>query len=167
MIRKLAELMLRYRISRRESGREKKFVSWDKIEKIALVINSRDKIARNVLDNFINESRKFIEVFYVEVNRRTPTYNDWQCFSKRHRSFFNLPRKIISGELEKQRFDVVINTSSDTDIFARSVAGFLSAPLKCSTAGFREVDLVIERPDNYSLDNYLKEVVRYLKMIRM
>jgi hypothetical protein len=167
MIRKLAELVLRYRISRRESARERKFMSWEKIDRIALVVNSRDRIARHTIDSFISESRKFIEVFYVEVNRRAPTYADWQCFLKKHRSLFNLPGKSVSHELEKQRFDVVINTSSDTDIFSRSIAGLLSAPLKCSTAGFREVDLVIERPDHYGLDAYLHEVVRYLKMINV
>jgi len=167
MIRKLAELMLRYRISRRESARERKFMSWERIDRIALVVNSRDRVARHAIDSFISESRKFIEVFYVEVNRRAPTYADWQCFLKKHTSFFNLPGKTVAHELEKQRFDIVINTSSDTDLFSRSVAGLLSAPFKCSTTVFREVDLVIERPDNYGLDAYLQEVVKYLKMINV
>lgn len=167
MIKRFAELIFRYRISRRESRRDKHFIPWDSIGKVALIISSRDKVAKNVIDNFINDSLKFIEVFYVEVNKRKPTYSDWQCFSKQHKSFFYLPKKTITAQLEKQHFDIVINTCADNDIFSRSISGYLTAPLKCSTSGFREVDLVIERPDNFKLVNYLDEVVRYLKMIKI
>jgi hypothetical protein len=163
----IGKIILRSRLKRNEADRYRNFISWEKVETVAIVISSRDKVAKNMVDNFVKDSRKFIEVFYVELNKKTPSYNDWQCFIGKHRSFFNLPKKVISKELEKKQFDVVINTASESDVFSRSLCEIIQAPFKCSTGNLAGVDLVIERPDGYKLLNYLEEVIRYLKMIRI
>jgi hypothetical protein len=166
MLTKISEIILKYRLSAGENARKKQFLPWEKIEKIALVITNGDMVAKNTIDKFVLDSRKFIEVFYIEVNSSKRSYSDWQCFSRKDRSLFRLPNRQLTRELGKKKFDLVINTGSNDDVFSRGVSGLLSAPLKCAAAGFREVDLVIERPGNYQLLNYLEEVVRYLKMIR-
>ena len=163
----IGQRILRSRIKRNEEDRKRDFISWEKVQSVAIVISSRDNVAKNMVDNFIKDSRKFIEVFYVELNKKTPSYSDWQCFIRQHRSFFNLPKKVISKELEKKQFDLVINTASESDVFSRSLCEFIQAPFKCSTGDLVGVDLVIERPDGYKLISYLEEVVRYLRMIRI
>ena len=164
----LSKILLKSNIARENSRRHRKFLAWDNIEKIALIICKEDQINKSAIDKFINETKKFIEVFYVEPTSKQPSFGDWQCFCKKDKSLINLPKKTVRQELKSKRFDVVINTSDENDFFSVAIASSLNAYLKCGRNNtFNDLDLIIKKTEPFSLNNYLNDTVKYLKMIKV
>jgi hypothetical protein len=163
----IARLFLRSQIQRDNQKRQKKFLSWDKIEKIALIVNRDQEINKSAIDRFVDESKKFIEVFYIELRSKESSYGDWQCFSKRDRSFLNLPAKHVEAALMHKKFDVVINTCQTNDLFSASLTSLIPASFRCaSSARFTDADIVIRRRHPDDLMSFINDTVHYLKMIK-
>jgi hypothetical protein len=163
----ITKIILKYRIKRENLLRKKKFISWDKVEKIALIIEKKDNINKSAIDTFVDSSKKYIEVFYIETKSKESSYSDWQCFSKKDKSFWNLPKKSIYYELKRKKFDIVVTTCSDTNFFAVALTSCINAPLKCSNISrYDYTDLIIKKAESLNLIAYLEETMRYLKMIR-
>lgn len=167
MVRAIANFILRSRINRENSARQKKFLPWDRIDKLALIVEHQENLNKSVVDRFIEDTKKYVEVFYIETKSKHPSFSDWYCFSKKDASLLHLPKKEKITELHHKKFDAVINTCSETNLFAMAVSNSLPASLKCSaTAKFHLADLIIKKAEPFSLKNYLDETVRYLKMIK-
>jgi hypothetical protein len=168
MLRPIARIALRLKIKRDNMRRQKKFVPWERIEKIALIIDNENGLNKSALDRFVEETKKYIQVFFVETRSKQPSYHDWTCFSKKDRSLLSLPTKRLESELRHKRFDVVINACAGNNLFSTSISSSLSADLKCGLTNDYDVsDLIVKRTDSFTLVDYLSEVVRYLKMIRV
>ncbi|MBA2612305.1 MAG: hypothetical protein H0U95_10060 [Bacteroidetes bacterium] len=167
MINKLAEITLRSQVAKDNVALPKYFLSWDKIQKIALVISKDETLNKSALDKFITDSQKYVEVFFIELASKEPSFGDWNCFTKKESSFLNLPKKMIANGLTQKKFDLVINASNNFHLFASSVTSMLKAPVKCGqTYDFNEVQLIIQKTTPFNLINYLNDVVKYLKMIK-
>jgi hypothetical protein len=167
MLNAIGKIILRSKIHHENLKRQKKFLPWDQVGKIALIIDKDDSLNKSIIDRFIDETKKYIEVYYIETGSKQRSYNDWQCFSKKDKSLLNLPNKNVERELKNKKFDVVINTCSENNLFALSVCSSLSALLNCSENNrFNLADLIIKKTGATNLVNYLNETVRYLKMIR-
>lgn len=168
MFAALARFNLRSKITRESQARKKHFLPWEKIEKIALVLHKNDQVNKSAVDKFLDGTKKFVEVFYVELHAKTPSYSDWRCFSKKDASLLGLPQKTVATELKNKKYDLVINTCDESDLFAAAVVSSLHAPFKCGPGSlFSDVDMIIKKTEPYSLLNYLDEVLRYVKMIRV
>jgi hypothetical protein len=167
MLKGIARILLRSKINRDNLTRKKKFLSWEKIEKIALIIDKNTHLNKSILDKFVEETKKYIQVFYIEIDSKGPTYHDWKCFSKKDRSFFHLPKKKLESELKHKQFDVIINTCNENNLFSASLCSSLSAYLKCGRDNDHNVsDLVIKKAETSDLIGYLNDVIKYLKMIK-
>ena len=167
MINKLAEITLRSQVAKDNVTLPKYFLSWDKIEKVALVISKDETLNKSALDKFVADSQKYVEVFLIELGSKEASFGDWKCFTKKDSSFLNLPKKTVSDGLSQKKFDLVINASNNFNLFASSVTSVLKAPVKCGqTNGFNEVQLIIQKTVPFNLINYLNDVVKYLKMIK-
>lgn len=167
MLNKLAEITLRSQVAKDNSATQKQFLPWDKIQKIALVISKDETINKSALDKFISDTQKYVEVFLIELGSANPSYGDWKCFTKKDKSVLNLPKKIITTEINTKKFDLVINASNNFNLFASAITSSLKAPVKCGqTNGFNEVQLIIQKTVPFNLINYLNDVVKYLKMIK-
>ena len=167
MLNKLAEITLKSIISKNNTARQKQFLPWDKIQRIALVISKDETTNKSAIDKFISDSQKHVEVFFIELNSKEPSFGDWKCFTKKDKTLLNLPKKNVAVELATKKFDLVINASNNSPLFASAVVSYLKAPLKCSQAiNFNEAELVIEKTIPFNLINYLNDVVKYLKMIK-
>ena len=167
MFNSIARFILKSKVSEENSNRQKKFMPWDKIEKMALIIEEQDSLNKNLIDRFIDDTKKHIEVFYIQTGSKDATYSDWNCYSKKDKSLWNLPKKEKHSELKSKKFDAVINTCSETNLFATAVSSTLGAHLKCAeNNSFNLPDLIIKKPDAFNLKNYLDETVKYLKMIK-
>ena len=167
MFKFFAELSVRSIIEKDNTGHKKNFLPWDKIEKIALVVSKQESLNKSQLDKFVSDTKKFVEVFYVELSSKEATYADWHCFTKKDASFLKLPKNAVMEDLKKKKFDLVINTATENDLFATAVCGALPAVFKCgSSSKYNETGLIIERTDNAKLLDYLNETLKYLKMIR-
>ena len=166
--RALANIVLSSKSAFDHKKRKSEFLSWDKIEKVALIINKRDNINKSDVDRFINDTKKYVEVFYIELDSKTPTYHDWNCFTKKDKTFLGLPARPVHQGLRGKQFDVVINTCQEIEIYSTAIARILHAPLKCGSMNrFHDSDLVIKKTGINTFMDYLHEVVRYLKMIRV
>lgn len=168
MLSSLARFRLRSRIKKDNTGRKKQFMPWEKIEKIALVLHGHDGLNKSAIDRFIDDTKKFVEVFYIDLKSKTPAYADWRCFSKKDASVLSLPRPVVFDELKNKKFDLVIATPGHNAQFAAALVSGMQAPFKCGFTGdFNEVDLIIERPRPGQLSSYLEDVMKYLKMIKV
>jgi hypothetical protein len=167
MLQALGKIILNARISRGNRGRKKGFMPWDNIEKVALILSSSDHINKSAVDRFVDKSRKYTEVFYIETDAGAPGYHDWHCLNKKDRAITGLPKKSINDKLKTKHFDVIINTCTDHGIFSAGIASAISATLKCSADdSFNVADMIIQRNSTGNVEEYLEVVMRYLKMIR-
>jgi len=163
----LSRIILRTRIKRNQASRQKRFLPWEKIESIALILNQNDSINKSAIDKFVSETKKYIEVFYIEIKSKEPSYGDWICICKKDRSVLNLPNKKTEIVLKNKKFDLVINACADEDLFSAAIFSSLSAPYKCAGSSvFIDADLVITPAKPRNVINYLNDAVHYLKMIR-
>lgn len=165
MFRWIAETYLKKRISQDNATRNRQFLSWDRIEKIALIVDEVDNINKSEMDNFVSNTKKNVDVFYVELKSDKPTFADWRCFPKKDSSLLRLPKSAVREEVRKKNFDLVINTSGDR-LFSAALTATLSAPFKCGNGKVARTDLIITRDEKTPLQNHLNEIVNYLKMIR-
>lgn len=167
MLNKLAEITLKSQVAKDNSATQKQFLPWDKIQKVALVISKDQTINKSAIDKFISDSQKHVEVFFIELNSKEKSFGDWKCFTKKEKSLLNLPKKPILDELQSKKFDLVINASTNFNLFASAITSGIKAPVKCGQHnGFNEVQLIIQKTEPFNLINYLNDVVKYLKMIK-
>ena len=156
------------KINKDNLGRKRHFIPWDQVQKIALVLHKNDEVNKSAMDKLLDGTKKFVEVFYVELSSKAPSYSDWRCFSKKDASLLGLPQQAVLSELQKKSFDLVINTSNDSELFATALVSTLKAPFKCGCSKkYNDVDLIIKKTEPYNVMNYLDEVLRYVKMIRV
>lgn len=167
MIRSLAKIILHATVKRENLSRKRQFMGWENINHIALLVDAEECSDKRTLDKFIDETKKHVEVYFLEPGAKEASYHDWHCLSKKDKNFFHLPKKNTFQELKNKRFDVCINTCDKENLFSESLHAVLNAPLKCGPHLEHNIsDLVIRKTEPTNLINYLNEVVRYLKMIR-
>ncbi len=78
-----------------------------------------------------------------------------------------LPKNKIVQSLKQKHFDLVINTSDEKDKFAQSITAAISANYKCGAfENFSQANLIIKKSQPFVLNDYLEDVVKYLKMIK-
>lgn len=166
MLSKLAEISLKRQIVKDTLASPKQFLPWDKINKIAIILNNAEPINKSSLDKLINDSQKYVEVFFIELQSKQASFGDWYCLTKKDKSFLNLPTKKIISELSDKKFDLVINTCH-TNLYASYITSVLKSPIKCGqTSKFNEVQLIINETEPFDLMAYLNNVIKYLKMIK-
>lgn len=167
MIKGLSEIISKSRIQKNNLYREKKFLSWDKIEKVALIIDDKNPINKNKVDEFLQKTNKYVEVYYVELNSQIPSFSDWNCFYKKNQNILKLPKiEVISG-LKLKKFDLVINACCEPNLFIANLSSCFSATIKCTANHYLDdFDLMIEREESIDLIGYLENVIKYLRMIK-
>jgi hypothetical protein len=166
MLRRISEIVLKSRIEKDNAIRSRKFMSWDNIDKIALIVHKEQVHNKSAIDSYIARTNKHVEVFYLEPHSKEPSYGDWECFTKKDKSLLGLPKKERLNALKSRHFDIVINTC-DADFFSTAISSALNAPLKCGSSGYyKDTDLIITKSEPFNLIKYLDDTVIYLKMIR-
>ncbi len=167
MINKLTEIILKSQISKNNTSLKKKFLPWNEIQTIALVLSHNNTINKSAVDKFINDSQKHIDVFLIELKSKDASFNDWHCFTKKDKTILNLPKKNQLINLQNQKFDLIINAAEEFNLFAASITSEIKAPFKCGLpSSFNENDLIIQKTNPFNLINYLNDVLRYLKLIK-
>ena len=166
-MKSITNILLKSQIQKDTANRKKQFLSWDAIQKIAIIIDNQTSVNKSVIDKFCADSKKFIEIFCIELNAKQPSFGDWQCFTAKQKTVFKLPKQTTLINLKNKQFDCVINTCSAQNLFAVSVQSGLQAPLKCSDNNdFNQSDLIILKSQTFTVIDYLNDTIRYLKMIK-
>ena len=167
MFKGIANYLTRSTIAAQNLKRQKQFLSWEKVFIIALIIDEKAAVNKSELDKFIEGTKKYIEVFYVELNSKQSTFSDWKCLTKKEKTIFNLPKVSFLNEVKEKKYDLVINVSQLQQVFTANLVSQLNSSFKCGNNNlYDELDLIIERNESQNLISYLKEVVKYLEMIR-
>lgn len=167
MFRFITEILVRSKVKRENLTRKKAFLPWHQVEKIALLIEQDDSLVKSELDKFIADTQKYVEVFYIELKSKQPSYSDWQCYVRKDKSLFGLPKKGNDLAIKNKRFDLVINTCNVANLFAISLNSSLNAPFRCSSdISYNEADFIVKRLSNQKLLNYLNNILIYLKMVK-
>lgn len=163
MLRSLKNIYSRWLLRSLKGEKPEQPASWDAVERIALVVSHDPTLNKSGIDRFVQETGKYVEVFYVETGSRKATYGDWRCLTREHKSFLGTPTKAVLKELRSSRYDLVINAGGDH--YSAVLSAAFDAPVKCSsTRQFNEADLVITNTNG--LGDYLSQVLRYMQMIR-
>ena len=95
MLEFFAKLKLNSIIDKNPTKKTKRFLSWNDISSMAIIIESNKNLNKNNLDEFIEKTGKFVEVFYVETNNKQATFGDWNCFTKKDLTFLKLCREFF------------------------------------------------------------------------
>lgn len=167
MFGSLANYLTRSAVEKQNSKRQKQFLNWDKIEKIALILDNTEPINKSELDKFIDRTKKYIDVFFIELNSKQASFGNWICFTAKDKTFLKLPKSHVALTLKNRQYQLVINASEKYSLFGAGLISQINAPYSCGTQNlFGEVDLIIEKKENTFLIPYLNEVMKYLAMIR-
>jgi hypothetical protein len=167
MFGKIGEIVLKSKIEKDNAIRSRKFLSWDNIENIALIVSKEQDLNKSAIDKYIERTKKHIEVFHIELSSKEPSYGDWECFARKDKSLLQLPKKSRIDALRSKHFDLVINTCEENSFFSTAVSSSLNAALKCGSSNrFNDTDLIIKKTEPFNLIKYLDDIVVYLKMIR-
>jgi hypothetical protein len=140
---------------------------WDRIKKVALVLESSPRVNKSEIDAFLERLGKYVEVFYVEARSYKPSFSDWRCFTRQHFNLLSLPKQKVLDDLRKKEFDLVINASSGDEPTSVLLAAAIPAGLHCTSAEkFHGAQLVITANNTSGIIDYLTQVMHYLQMIR-
>ena len=167
MLEFFAKLKLNSIIDKNPTKKTKRFLCWNDISSMAIIIESNKNLNKNNLDNFIEKTGKYVEVFYVETNNKQATFGDWNCFTKKDLTLLNLPKSETILSLKTKQFDLVINTCNDSNLFAAALNNYLTSTFKCGLSNaYNDTDLIISKQESYDLPLYLTDISNYLKMIK-
>ncbi|MCW3075661.1 MAG: hypothetical protein JWO32_270 [Bacteroidetes bacterium] len=167
MFKFIAEYYTRSAVHKSNHSRTKQFLNWENIHRIALIIENKQGINKSELDKFIEETKKHVKVFLVDINAGVPSFADWQCFTRKQKTLLGLPTGEVYAQIKNDKYDLVINACRTYKLFGSNLTAQLNAGYKCTCVDlFGEADLVIERKDKTDLLSYLKEVKKYLEMIK-
>lgn len=163
----IASYLTRTNVVKENSLRKKQFLSWNKIQRIALIIDEKKSVGKNEIDKFIEATAKYAEVFFVELSSKEASFADWKCFTRKDRNHLDLPKQHAYDSIKTKKFDLVINISSSHPLFCANIVSAIQADFKCGNEDqFGELDLIIERKGSQNLIAYLNEVKKYLEMIK-
>jgi hypothetical protein len=162
----IKEFILRSKLkSAGANGRN--FLAWDKIKTIALIVDSKAASNKNLLDKFIYETDKVVDVYYIDGHVKESAIKNFITFTKANKNLLGLPNAKAFAKLKNQKYDLLINAAFNELDYASVIGNGLKASCK---SGFQsrlnELDLIIERSANQDLIAYLAQVVNYMKMIR-
>jgi hypothetical protein len=167
MLQSLATFIARKSVTKNNATRKKQFLDWNKIEKIALILDNEVQLNKSEIDKFTSKLEKYVDVYSLELNSKTPAFGDWICFTKKDRSWLGLPKEHVDSSIKNRNYQLVINASKKYSLFAAAVVSKIGAPYSCGLQDvFGETDLIIEKKDAINITSYLGEVQKYLQMIR-
>lgn len=167
MLKFLAKYFTKIAVEKNNFNRQKQFLNWDKIEKVALILDDSASINKNEIDKFILQIRKYVDVYFLELNSKKSTFGDWICFTKKDTDYLKLPKSHVESSIKNKQYQLVINVTSKYSDFAAIITSQMHPSFSCGNNNlYGEADLVIENKNSLNIINYLKEVQKYLQMIK-
>lgn len=162
----LKELIITARLKGNEAS-GKNFSPWDKTKTIALVLDSKSSLNKSMIDKFVHETNKVVDVYYLDIDVKESAIKNFMAFTKTEKDFFGLPNGKAKLKIASKKYDVLINAAFAELDYAAIISKLIKATCKCGyQSRSNELDLIVSRKSNQPADKYLEEVVNYLKMIR-
>lgn len=163
----ISKYLTKNAVEKNNFNRQKQFLNWDKIEKIALILDDSVPINKNEIDKFIDHTKKYVDIYFLELNAKKSTFGDWICFTKKDADFFKLPKSHVESSVKNRHYQLVINVTAKYSNFAAIITSQLHPSFSCGINNlYGEVDVIIENNKTHSVTEYLKEIQKYLQMIK-
>lgn len=167
MVRSIGKILVKSKLKKTELSRNKGFLPWDKVNKLAILIEKDAEFSKFELDEFIDKCKKMVDIYYLETSNKIATFSDWNCLTKNHKSLFGLPIKSVEQNILTKKYDLIINTCKSENLYAISLAISAQATMHCGFENnFNEPDFVVLKSGNQKLIGYLTNLMNYLKMLR-
>lgn len=162
----LKEVIIKRKLRKAETG-GKNFIPWDRCKTIALVIDSKTSKSKSVIDKFIYEADKVVDVYYLDLDVKESAIKNFITLTKQEKNWLGLPNGKTTAKIVKKKYDLLINASFAELDYASVLTSMIKATCKC---GFKsrtnELDLIVSKNNDQSIDKYLEALVNYLKMIK-
>lgn len=166
MLKSVAGHTVRTLVRKKTGQAHKRFLNWEQIQSLALVIEDTENASKHQLDRLLEEFKKHTEVYFLELSSKTPSYNDWCCLTKKDKNLIGLPKTKLLDRFRTKKYDLIINTAADSIFYSAALSSSLQSTFTCSSSSeFGHSDLIIQRAENQDLTAYLKDVLHYLKLI--
>ena len=134
---------------------------------MALILDSKAGSSKNLIDKFIYEADKLVDVYYLDIHVKESQIKNFITFTKQEKSFFGLPNGKANTKIVKKKYDLLINASFSELDYSSVLCNSVKATFKCGYQNrVEELDMVVKRKEGQDLMKYLGELVNYLKMIR-
>ena len=141
------------------------FSNWEHIQRIAIVIKNDDQFTKQELEQWVNKSKRTVEIFLLDKVAKSPAYTDWHCITSKEIRL-GLPLMALLKGYQANKYDLVINTMQSEEPAMSCIAASLQTPFRCNTVMDKTSPQLIIKRTTLSLTAYLDEVVSYLKMIK-
>jgi hypothetical protein len=162
----LKEIVLKVRLKSKEAG-GKNFLPWAKTKHMALIVDSKTSQNKNLIDKFIYEADKVVDVYYLDLNVKESPIKNFITFTKQEKNWLGLPNGKAKAKIGSKKYDVLINASFGEPDYAAVISNSIKATCKCGyQSRLGELDLIVARKNDQPMEKYLDELVNYLKMIR-
>lgn len=162
----LKEFILRSQLKNREAG-GRNFLPWANIKTMALVLDSKTAKSKSQIDKFIYEADKVVDVYYLDLEIKDSAIKNFITFTKVEKNWVGLPNAKAKLKIANKKYDALVNAAFGELDYSSVISNSIKATCKCGyQSRLSELDLVVHHKDNQPLENYLNELVNYLKMIR-
>ncbi|MCQ2345314.1 MAG: hypothetical protein MJZ82_00910 [Paludibacteraceae bacterium] len=146
--------------------------NWSDIRTIALLYTS-DLTERNPdirrMAEYMQENNKHVTLIgYADKKEITsPILPQSRIAGQKDFSWLGYPNEMLTSDLQKQSFDLLIDLTQHQSLQERYMALYLRSDLKVgrrTDAG--ELDFMIEMPSEETREQLMEEIVKYLTLIR-
>ncbi|MBS1651585.1 MAG: hypothetical protein JSU07_06195 [Bacteroidetes bacterium] len=153
--------LIKYKI---KNGTEKAvYKGWDNITSIGIIVSKKENVNRSEIDKITKSANKHIEFLFLELDAKTPTFSDWNCFTSHEKNLIGLP-KLKNKKIGS--FNCVINCTLN-NVFALSLITNIKPLLivgRDNELNNNHVTITTNNAD-FNLTQFISDSFSYLKMI--
>lgn len=164
----IANYIVNQKIRTASSKIKKAFVQLDQIQSIVILAGKADLNSVH-LKKFIYEIDKKADIIVLFGDKVSEDKNAFLSINKKDLNFWGIPKQEVCNKLLSKPFDVLVDCNLYDNITYKCISGITLAKCKVGsgTLSYSDIyDLKMELNNNLSLENYLNQVLNYLRMIK-
>jgi hypothetical protein len=169
MLRWITDQVIKSKVRAATAGMAKAFVEWNDIKSLCILISDNRHFNEKALRSFIRDSGKNIETIVFIPEPKAPAPAGFTGFTKKELNFLSLPKSEFTGPLSSKTYDLLIDCNFQDYPSMKLLSGGIKAKFKVGLNGLsyhNYFDICIDLKNDLNLDNYLLQVMNYLKMIK-
>ncbi len=169
MVNWLSNKIIENKVSHANKNSKREFVEWNDVRSVCVLVTKDDSFKANQLNEFLKNLNKTVDTILFIPNHEVHASNDLISFNKKQTSWIGLPKEGVLAKVTSKSYDLVIDCNFKEYNSMKWLAGSVNAKFKIGFGGLlyhNYFDICIDLKEKPDLDNYLKQVMNYLKMIR-
>ncbi len=165
----LSNKIIESKVNSSVKGPKKEFLEWNDVRSICILISKDEFYKAKSLNEFIKSSGKEVITVLFIPDKEVNSDSSMISFNKKQTSFIGLPKPEILDKVTSGSYDLMIDCNFKTYNSMKWLAGITKAKFKVGSGGLtyhNYFDICMDLKDKPEFDNYLAQVMNYLKMIR-